>query len=271
MVYISPMKSPEDITSLSREELLALVAEQQRQITQLQGQLAEAAATIKALRAEVEQLNRSGKRQAAPFSKGTPVSQPKRPGRKPGSGTFSYRKAPLPDAVTEPPMAVPVELVACPGCGGSLQEEEVELVYTTDLPPMPKPRVTQYRIQVCRCLSCGQRVRGQHPEVAPDQYGASGHRVGDRAMAAAHALHYGVGIPVRKVPGVLELLTGLKLTQGAITQDALRRALGPVGQAYEGLRAAVRQRPVVHTDDTGWKVGGESAVLMAFETDEAKV
>lgn len=90
-------------------------------------------------------------------------------------------------------------------------------------------------------------------------------------MAAAHALHYGVGIPVRKVPGVLELLTGVKLTQGAITQDALRRALGPVGQAYEGLRAAVRERPVVHTDDTGWRVGGESAFLMVFETDEATV
>ena len=29
--------------------------------------------------------------------------------------------------------------------------------------------------------------------------------------------------------------------------------------------------PVVHTDDTGWRVGGESAVRMAFETDAATV
>jgi hypothetical protein len=28
---------------------------------------------------------------------------------------------------------------------------------------------------------------------------------------------------------------------------------------------------VVHTDDTGWRVGGESAFLMAFETDETTV
>ncbi len=90
-------------------------------------------------------------------------------------------------------------------------------------------------------------------------------------MAAAHTLHYGVGIPVRKVPWVLQVLTGVKLTQGAITQDALRRARGPVGMAYEGLRAVVRDRPVVHTDDTGWRVGGESAFLMAFETDETTV
>jgi Transposase IS66 family/impB/mucB/samB family C-terminal domain len=29
--------------------------------------------------------------------------------------------------------------------------------------------------------------------------------------------------------------------------------------------------PVVHTDDTGWRVGGESAFLMAFETEAATV
>jgi hypothetical protein len=82
-------------------------------------------------------------------------------------------------------------------------------------------------------------------------------------MAAAHALHYQMGIPVRKVPAVLETLTGLKLTQGAITQDALRRAKGQVGAAYQQLRRSV--------DDTGWRVGGENAHLMAFDTDEVTV
>jgi hypothetical protein len=118
---------------------------------------------------------------------------------------------------------------------------------------------------------CGQQVRGQHPDVAPDQYGATAHRVGDRAMAAAHGLHYGIGIPVRKVPLVLEAMQGITVTQGAITQDALRRATGEIGEAYERLRAAVPESPVVHTDDTGWRVGGEPAYLMAFDTDEATV
>ena len=90
-------------------------------------------------------------------------------------------------------------------------------------------------------------------------------------MAAAHVLHYGVGIPVRKVPSVLKALTGLNVTQGAITQDALRRSRGAVGTAYARLRASVRDRPWVHTDDTGWRVGGKTAFLMAFETDEATV
>ena len=90
-------------------------------------------------------------------------------------------------------------------------------------------------------------------------------------MAAAHTLHYGLGIPVRKVPAVLAVLTGVRLTQGALTQDALRRAADTVGAVYEQLRAAVPVAPVVHTDDTGWRVGGESAFLMAFETEAASV
>jgi hypothetical protein len=69
---------------LSREELLALVAELQRQIVKLR-------ASNEALRAEIAQLKRGGKRQAAPFSKGIRVTEPKPAGRIPGSGTFRYR------------------------------------------------------------------------------------------------------------------------------------------------------------------------------------
>ena len=90
-------------------------------------------------------------------------------------------------------------------------------------------------------------------------------------MAAAHVLHYGVGVPVRKVPAVLRALPGVELSQGAISQDALRRARGAVGDAYHKLRGSVRAIPLVHTDDTGWRVDGGPAFLMAFETDEAMV
>lgn len=252
------------LSALSRDALLALVAELQRQVAAL-------TAMNEALRAELDQLKRRDKRQAAPFSKGSRVFPPQRPGRKPGAGTFHYREAPRPEQITEPPVDVPVLLAACPACGGQLAEERVDFAYTTDIPASPRPQVTQYRVAVCRCLSCGKQVRGQHPDVAPDQYGATAHRVGNRAMAAAHALHYGIGIPVRKVPQVLAALQGISLTQGAITQDALRRATGEIGAAYERLRAAVPASPVVHTDDTGWRVGGEAAYLMAFDTEEATV
>ena len=258
------MCTDKDLPPSERAELIALVSRQQDQVARL-------TATIKELRKQLAAAQRAGKRQAAPFSKGGRTDRPRRPGRKPGMGNFSYRKPPSADELSGPPVDVSVDDDNCPGCGGVLEQEGVDVAYVTDIPAMPRPQVTEYRVQVCRCRGCGRRVRGRHAEVGPDQYGASAHRMGRRVMAAAHVLHYGVGIPVRRVPTVLRALTGVELSQSAITQDALRRARGAVGDGYRGLRESVRESAVVHTDDTGWRVGGESAFLMAFETDDATV
>src|SRR6266545_4234312 len=56
----------EYLASLSRERLLALVRELQQQMTLLQRQVTEVAATNDALRAEIDQLKRGSKRQATP-------------------------------------------------------------------------------------------------------------------------------------------------------------------------------------------------------------
>lgn len=154
---------------------------------------------------------------------------------------------------------------------GGLEEQRVDFAYQTELPERFRAQITQYRVWVCRWTVCGHQVRGRHPDLTPDQAGATAHRVGPRVMAATHALHDGIGIPVRKVPTILRLLTGVQLTQGTLTQDALRRAAGVVGTVYTQLRAAIPEAPVVHTDDTGWRGGGEPAFLMAFETEAATV
>lgn len=248
------MANESRVEELSREELIALVREQQRLLT--------------LLREEIARLKRSGRRQAAPFSKEKPVPNPKKPGRKKGQGPFGRRTAP----VGEPNATVDAQAPpCCPFCGGPLEEDGVEFATTTDVPEQPQPEVTQYRVQVCHCRDCGKKVRGTAPGLAADQYGATAHRVGPSVMAAAHALHYGVGVPQRKVPGVLQELTGVTITQSALAQDALRRAKGEVGARYQQLREAIREAPFVHTDDTGWRVGGKAAFLMGFETERAAI
>ena len=116
-------------------------------VSRQQDQVARLTATIKELRKELAEAKRAGKRQAAPFSKGGRTDRPKRPGRKPGMGNFSYRKPPSPDEVTEPPVDVSVADDNCPGCGGVLEQEGVDVVYVTDIPEMPRPQVTEYRVQ----------------------------------------------------------------------------------------------------------------------------
>jgi transposase len=246
-----------DLAELDRDALVALIRRQ--------------ATLIEALRAEVERLKRGGQRQAAPFSKGRRVGTPKKPGRKPGQGLFRRREAPTPEQLSEPPIDVPVAEPACPDCGGNLEAVRVEEASITELPEVVRPCVRLFRVEVRRCTACGATVRGRRRELAADQRGATAHRLGPRLLAAAHRLHYGQGVPVRKLPGVLRLLTGATLTQGAITRDALRKAAGAVGSAYRGLCDSIRDSAYVHTDDTGWRVGGLPAWLMVFETEAATV
>src|SRR4051812_47591255 len=248
-------------------ELAPLLAE----LASLKARVAELLAENAALKAQVEQLARDAKRQAAPFSKGGRKAEPKRPGRKPGRGRFSFRTLPTPDQWTAPPIEVRLPEPSCPCCGEALREHRVDFAAVTDLPPQPRPIVQPYRVRVYRCPTCETTVRAPHPDLAPDQCGATAHRMGPRVMAAAHATHYGLGVPVRKVPAVLRLYTGVRLTQSAITQDALRRASGPIGQEDQSLRDQVPTSGVTYTDDTGWRVGGENAQLMIFVADTATV
>ncbi len=69
---------------------------------------------------------------------------------------------------------------------------------------------------------------------------------------------------------MIAILTGVRLTQGAVTRDALKKAAGAIGTTYRTLGDSVREAPFVHTDDTGWR-GGSPAWRMAFVTDTATV
>jgi transposase len=152
-----------------------------------------------------------------------------------------------------------------------LRYERTDEATVTDMPQAAQPEVKSYAVEVRRCERCGQRVRGQHPDVAPDQYGATAHRVGPRVKAAAHVVHYGMGVPVRKLPAILREFTGIEVTQSALTQDALKKSEGVVGNAYQELRSGVAAAPAVYTDDTGWRIHGQTAHLMTFDTDQATV
>ena len=239
-----------------------VIAVQAERISSLEARVASLEAQVKSLIEELQSERRQGKRSATPFSKKKHKPHPKKPGRKPGEGPFAFKAAPEP---TEAPVTVAVENLYC-SCGGELAHQGVDIVTVTELPALPQPQVTPYHVQVCVCQACGKIVRGQHPDIAPTQTGASAHRYGTRARAAAHVLHYHLGVTVRKVPQVLKALTGLEMTQSAITQDALGQMQGPVGKTYQHLRQRVRCSDYVHTDDTGWSIQGNPAYLMVFET-----
>ena len=240
---------------MSKEELIDLLLQQAEQ--------------LQALLKRIKELERKNARSAAPFSKNKNKTNPKKPGRKKGKGKFSNRPAPLEEDMDEI-IDVEVPMAQC-GCGGELEDTEEELVSKTDLPLEPKVEIKGYRIKTKRCKTCGKKYRGKHADVADDQHGATAHRMGERIMSTAHVLHYEDGVPQRKVPGVLLRLTGIKLTQGLLAQDAMNRggASGNVGRASGSIREGIKHSERVNTDDTGWRTGGKGSFLMGFETPDS--
>src|SRR5438477_5467914 len=254
-------------------DLQKQLKEREAEVGVLRDRLSQAQEEIDRLRRENEQLRQelraSGRGSARGQSKRK--AKRKRSGRKAGKGRFTFRGAPASAVTKGPSQPVPVTITQCPCCGGALQWERTDEVTVTDMPERPQPEVKSYAVEVRRCQRCGQPVRGQHPEVAPDQYGATAHRVGPRVKAAAHTVHYGMGVPVRKLPAILREFSGIEITQSALTQDALKTSEGVVGDAYQELRAGVATAPAVYTDDTGWRIHGQTAHLMTFDTDQATV
>ncbi len=112
------------------------------------------------LRRQLDEATRARKRQAAPFSKGPPADQPKRPGRKPGKdyGPKAHRQPPGPEQIDEVHEAPLPD--RCPDCGGALSETHIAQQFQVEIPRKPIHR--QFNIHVGRCRQCHRRVQGRH-------------------------------------------------------------------------------------------------------------
>src|SRR5437899_5272695 len=155
-------------------DLRKQLKEREAEVGILRDRLRESQEEIDRLRRENEQLRKELK--AAGRGKKSPgqskrKKKRKRSGRKAGKGPFTFRGAPAATATSGPPQPVPVTITQCPCCGGELRWERTDDVSVTDMPERPRPEVKCYAVEVHRCEACGQRVRGQHPDVAPDQIG----------------------------------------------------------------------------------------------------
>ena len=247
--------------------LLERVAGLEVQVVERDAALAERDARIVELEKLLGDSRRAGKRQAAPFSKGDPEPEPKRPGRRSGErhGRHGHRMAPTVDPDQTLDALLPG---CCPDCGGEIDLERVADQWHCELPDMTAV-VTRFRVHVGRCRGCRRRVQGRHPAQTSDALGAAGSQVGPRAKAWAHWLHYGLGLSFDKTRQVLERL-GVNVTAGALCTAAQSTgtALVPV---QADLVARVNDSDVVVMDETGWRINAQSAWLWIATTPSVTV
>ena len=221
---------------------------------------------LERLQAEVEELKRAGKRQAAPFARRKLVEHPKKPGRKAGQGKFSRREQPAPKRVDKTKKA---RLHGCPECRGRLSDIHRHEQFVADIPKV-RPIITRYVTYSGYCGGCHKRVRSRHPEQTSQATGAAGVMVGPRAKALAADLKHRLGCSYGKVSETLNDAFGLPVSRSGWCQ-ADQRLAEIARSVYQGLIEAVRSSIVVHADETGWRIGILSAWLWVFTNRETTV
>lgn len=220
-------------------------------------QLAQLHARVEQLTRQVEQLQRAGKRQAAPFRKGPPKPQPKTPGRKPGEQHGRHGHRPPPEGPVHECVVAPLP-PACPHCFGEVAHTHTDTQFQVELPRQPIRR--RIDIHCGQCRRCRRPLRGRHPLQTSDAVGAAASQLGPDAQAAVVLLNKQMGLSHPKVAAVMTGLFGIPLTRGASAQIVLRagRRLEP---AYQQILSQLPLHEWLSADETGWRVGGYGAWL----------
>src|SRR3954452_5355972 len=248
------------------QQLRAQVEQLRRENERLRQENERLQRELEEARARLDQAQRRSKRQAAPFSKGPPKPQPKKPGRKSGTahGRHGHRLPPSPTAIDEV-LEAPLP-DACPQCGGAVRETEVATQYQTEIPR--RPLIRRFNVHIGCCDGCGQRVQGRHPLQTSDALGAAASQLGPDAQAGVVTLNKTFGLSHAKVSAVLQSFFGIRLTRGASVQIVLGAA-DRRQPAHQEIRADIKAAPVLTPDETGWRVEGKPGWLHAWVAERA--
>ena len=218
---------------------------------------------IQGLRKQLETAQRAARRQAAPYSRGEPKSDPQDPGRKAGAAYGIHYRRPVPERVDEP-IQVPVP-PQCPQCGGSLAVERIESQYQEEI--VRRTWVRRFDIPICRCSRCGQRIQGRHPLQTSDAIGAAAVQVGPEALTLGVLMNKSLGLPHGDAAAVLKNGFHLQMSRSGICR-AIQRVARKAEGTWHALREAARRSELAHMDETGWKVEGQLRWLWAVVTEQ---
>lgn len=234
------------------------------ELSRLVEQLAAENARLKARIAELEEQLKAAHRQAAPFrrreQKKKPPTEHKRPGRPKGhEGTYRRR----PEQVDQ---EIEVPLANCPHCQAELSELQAREQFIEELPPV-KPLVVKLTTWTGLCPHCGE-VQSTHPLQTSTAVGAAGTHLGPRAQAAAVLLAHRAGLSARRACELLNVLCGLSLSPGGMSQ-LLQRGSRRLEGWYRQITQQIRDSAAVFADETSWYVGEPGWWLWVFTTPQA--
>lgn len=252
---------------MSREELLALVLAQAKTIEVLTQRVAEL---------ERQLASDSSNSSRPPASDAPWANQPARqrssrtrsgrkPGKQPGSASFSRSLVDDPDARWE------IHPDRCGSCAASLrgaEEHGRQRRQIVDIQPAPPPTVTEYQriSKICPC--CGtvttagwddQRVPVEHRGIVAAP--GSPVRIGPETLARAALLTCAHYLPVGRARELLEKLCAIDVSTGFLA-GVRGRAARRLEKTFLGhMQTLLASAPVLHADETPGRAAGSLAYV----------
>ena len=233
-----------DLSGASREELLAIIAEQARLITELR-------ARVKALEDQLVKDSHNSHRPPStdyPHHRTKSLRRPsdKKPGGQPGHPGQTLRLVEQPDQVVE---HRPKE---CAACGASLADaasSEIERRQVVDLPPL-RLEVTEHQVHRVACPQCGQTTSGSFPvDVAQlIQYGP-------RLQALVVYLLVYQLLPYDRTQQLVSDLFGIAPSPGTF-ETTLERCADELVKPEGQIKQAITSAEVAHFDESGLSIEG---------------
>ncbi|MGM0540408.1 MAG: IS66 family transposase [Thermodesulfobacteriota bacterium] len=153
------------------------------------------------------------------------------------------------------------KLETCPHCQVQVEPGiKAYTRYTEDIPPI-RPKVTEHTIYKHWCPGCRDYV------TAPVTDAMENANLSLRLVVVAAWLHYSIGISVRNVVRIFNVVCSFPVSPGGLTQAWIRLAelLRP---EYDNIKELIRHSAALHADETGWRLSGMTYWLWAFCTKE---
>ncbi len=230
------------LLTLSRDDLIALIEAQGKQLATLTARIAE-------LEAKLAVPPKNPDNSSMPPSKGEKPNLPER-GKKPRPSRPGVARplAENPDRIIE------ATLGTCPHCDHTLAAADMADIHAydhIDLPPI-RPIVTRINRHRGTCPCCRKAVAAPAPEGFEP-----GSPFGPGIGALILHLHITQAVSFERLSRLMAEVFGLSISEGAIA-NILARAQTPLMAAADAIAAVVRASPVVASDETSARVGGKS-------------
>ena len=145
----------------------------------------------------------------------------------------------------------------CPECQGTLLDTGEFIDQIVEDIPQPKVEVHRYRRHIYECPCCQKQVTGTSTEVS------SHARIGPNAVAFQAYCRAHLGLSLGKANDLLEQFMGLSQSRVAALGQLWRMGdlFDPVVQE---LLKILRDEPVIHADETGWRINGKNVWCWVF-------